>query len=771
MHDERNQSEIDRLLDEQLRRVPLPGDLRRACAPGAARDGLFDDDSIDRLLARVSVSRGLVERLRTALVASLPPVMAAPPRPAIAPPAPRWTGMPRMARALAADFAVVAAALALVVGMFFGGVALSGWLAAVRDPGVASRPNSRRDGVVAGRRNVAESAVSPVAALPAAVPKKSVAPGDGLDDQGTDRAGAESTQPGPDQVAAAGSAIAVRGAPAALVADDAAARATGFFGMRVVAMPQESRREVPRVRGFDLAFEMAHGEPPFVNPSLAPSLGVDRPPLLMRTDSFDWMLAQHGQFRRGSPSTAAGRMHPPAAGPVPGRVRPGSIRVEDVLAAVPFTVDPVASSMRVTLQGMRSLRADPATDLVEVCVTAPLLDRDGDRPLDAVLVLDHSAAPAAAVSWRAVCRGMEMLARQMTPADRLSVVVCGARPRLAAVRGDAATIAGLAAEFAVQPPRGTADFDAAMRMAATAIGPLHASTRMVIVAHADTVERARDEGLDAYGLWQHARASGTVDGTAAVDGSAGGGPVPNFILIDAAAAAGESPAPARIAADPAAIRRAMVAGVFGRSTLVSRRCSLVVAFDPAQVAAYRIVGHRQTVVESLAGGPPEPIDMHAGEAVRVVYEILRTNPAREGRGDAAADAIVSATVSHVPLGFAGPVGFAPTGGFAGAAESADRIGSAAELLVRATLTADAIEGALPSPHACEILLAVSLGEAAGGSVHAVPRRTMSDGLAAVVRAWQRRGDVTSFGEGLIDCLERQNLLGRGTRMTGARLTD
>ena len=72
--------------------------------------------------------------------------------------------------------------------------------------------------------------------------------------------------------------------------------------------------------------------------------------------------------------------------------------------------------------------------------------------------------------------------------------------------------------------------------------------------------------------------------------------------------------------EPAAIRRALLAQVLDVESVVARTCRLEVRFAPAAVAAYRLVGHRQSAVESLAEGPAATVDLHAGEAVRAVYE-------------------------------------------------------------------------------------------------------------------------------------------------------
>jgi hypothetical protein len=154
--------------------------------------------------------------------------------------------------------------------------------------------------------------------------------------------------------------------------------------------------------------------------------------------------------------------------------------------------------------------------------------------------------------------------------------------------------------------------------------------------------------------------------------------------------------------------------VFGRETLVAGRGRLTVDFDPATVAAYRLVGHRQSAVESLADGPPETIDLHVGETARAVYEV----------------AARSATPVKVAARFQWTSGDGP-----------HEVRAALRGGPDATATT-------PSPHGCELLLAVLLGDEATGSAHAVPRGRAA--AAELIARWRARGDVTPLGSVLAD---------------------
>ena len=172
-----------------------------------------------------------------------------------------------------------------------------------------------------------------------------------------------------------------------------------------------------------------------------------------------------------------------------------------------------------------------------------------------------------------------------------------------------------------------------------------------------------------------------------------------------------------------AIRRDLLRQVTGDDTLVARQCGLEVRFDPKRVAAYRLIGHRQSAVESLADSPQPTIDLHTGETVRAVYEVV---PKEAGTLGLAAARLTWRTPD----------------GAAARLEAVD--GDAGDR-----------SATLPSPHGCELVLAATLGELAGGSPHITQPRTAIKALASFADRWQDRGDVTPFGTHLIRAVERQ----------------
>ncbi len=656
----------------------------------------------------------------------------------------------------------MAAALSIVALVFFASTALSRRLAAVSSPVSASgpvpsrvavrgplpqRPDSARGiprasgpalglgdaaGAAAGVRSPTETEIAGVRSPTAAAAAVTAV---------VDPAHADVPLP-----KAAATTVEVRAAPA-FPAAAGGDRGASTAGIRAVFLPLIGR-QVPRVPGYDIAFEMAHGESPFVDPATFASLAVDRPPLSLRTDSYD-NLCEHVRRDRDR-DRATGRR--PRRGGMP------TVRTEDILAALPAPAGDGGSSgagpgLGLSLSAIRSLRPAPGSMLVEVCVTAPPLESaaDASGPLDTMLMLDQSAGPFASLSWQWLCRGLGRVISQMRPADRVSLIVCGERPRLVALRADAATLAALLPELMREPVTQSADFDAAFRLVATLGRREGRPDRIVAAAHADTMERCRKEGHAAFSAWQAELAAATNSPV---------GPTTAFVLIDpqeTLSAAGSLPetvplTAGPVPADPVAIGRRLVGQVFGSPTLRATRCRLEMTFDPARIGSYRIVGHRQTAADALASVDPRGIDLHAGETMRVVYEVI-SRPggdviSRPGVPGPLLSGGVSASLTWTPAG-AGPDGPLPE-------QVARRV-----LADAATAPADPRVG-LPSPRGCELLLAVGLGELAAASLHAEPWRQSAAGIAALASRWQARGDVTPIGGQLIDCLENQGIIPNAT---------
>jgi hypothetical protein len=270
------------------------------------------------------------------------------------------------------------------------------------------------------------------------------------------------------------------------------------------------------------------------------------------------------------------------------------------------------------------------------------------------------------------------------------------------------------------PAAVSCDLDAAVDAAREA-GLLTGRT-VVVVAHGATLDRCRGELQESLSAWHRSLAL------------TGGDPLTStppdgirFVVLDPATQPPDrdaGPSFGRTSLDAVAIRRDLLRQVIGQDTLVARQCGLEIRFDPDRVAAYRLVGHRQSVVESLADAPPATIDLHAGEAVRVVYEVVPK--------EAGATGLASARLTwRTPDGVAARL------------DAADRPSSDRTAV-------------LPSPHGCELVLAATLGDLAGESAHTPKPRATLASLQLIAARWQARGDVTPFGATLIRVIDHES---------------
>jgi len=671
--------ERDPVIDARLRDVRVPSSLPARLAASV----VFDDTAIDRIINDVALPPALMERLRSGPRAAanhgggaidLDHVRTVPAsdhgrkHP--------WHRAARRTATIGRDALAVGCALVCGWLFFAAGQSLSTRLAGSPrslEPRPLRAATAAIDGAVARQEpRRAESTPGPsVAPTPNdALASAVISAAPPKEDSAAEVAAAT---PAPAAVEVRGAAVGVPGM------SSAAPRSAAM-----IPVAAGRSRFVPRVAGFDLAFEMTHGESPFIDPAKA-GLATDVPPLVLATDSFDRLrfAARRSAWR--------------------------NLKTEHVLAAIdaPDAARPLADDVRLDIRGLRSLRGgrDAPTILVEVAATAGPATAAA-VPRSAVVVLDRCGGNSGLV-WTGLCRGLGAVGRAMAEHDRLTVVVAGPVPRIAVRSGDAAAIRQVAVELESLPPTDVADLDAAMSLAEA-----EAEGRLLVACHADTADRARHAAAAAVAAWRGDRAAGD-DAPGLAEGT-------DFMLIDPLPAGPTSLG--RIPSDASSIRHAMLRQLFGEAAGVARNLRLEVAFDPRLVAAYRLVGHRQTAVDSLAHTPPATIDLDAGETARVVYEVVT-----RGR---AVDGMVTANATWQTV-----------------QDGTPRRTRASFDATDADLTA-----ALPSPHGCAVLLATALGEAASGSPHADPR-TVSSALA-VSRRGRARGDLPAVAAAAADWLER-----------------
>jgi hypothetical protein len=709
----------DRQLDDLLRQLPLPDGLRSR----GRLERLFDDDAVDRLVGRVAVPTGLADRVRASLAAAggrmtgvvdLSRFSAGPAE--LEPVQPQrgiWRQVRRL-RAAAREAAAVAGALGLVLLLAVAGIEVSRRLEGFPAPrdipaenataysGGAAAAGRVAAGQPVGQRSTGRPAASPTPGLPAGTVG---GPPRAFPDR-PDRGAAERA----DRIAATGPGLEASGERAAAppptppVVRGAAVTAPEWRQaptMGTVPIPDASRRAVPRSPAFDFAFEMAHGEAPFIDPAADPALAIDRPPLTLGTDGFDTLLDRGlGRGGRGGQT----------------------IRVEEILAAMPpppavttAAAGPVQLGFHAVPSG-RTVGGRP-TLLLEAAIHAPGRREPEAEPRSVTMIIDQSAAGDPQV-WPRCCRGLAAVATQLEPAARVSVVLCGSRPRVAVRDATPAEVVAAARRWERLPPATTADLDAGLELARS---EGLASGRTIVVSNAVTLERGRTAVAEALAEWHRAVAAAGGDRLACTPTADG----PRFVIIDPAAGrSGSEPTFGRTGADAVAIRRELLRQVTGRPSLVAGHCRLEVQFDPARVERYRLIGHRQSTIASLSADPTPATDLHAGETTRAVYEVVPR------QGDATG-------LARLSLSWRSPDGVP-------------------QHLTVSDLGRDDRRAEVLSAHGRTLLLAVWLGELAGGSAHLQSdRRPLLARLESLARDWRSSGELPPFAAALTGLLDRR----------------
>lgn len=650
--------EADPRLDAILRETVGCG-MRR---PSLAE--LFSDDAIDRLLRDVP---GRMESFRPFAAPAgrrgvsdrdvvTPRLGWQPVGPAAKPPA-RPNRFVRSAIRIARDAFTVVAVLSVIVSTFAASVVASRWLSQPMARGIATAPH-RLDfsgsaaapvdpvvGVIAHRRPF-ESHDPPAderepmsagggAETIADIAVESRSEGDGSDHA---RIAADESGHGRPSPVTGGPPPEVRAAPVSTTGAGLGAGGPGRKpsrpsgdSLQVVAPRPAIGRSVPHHRGYDLAFEMNSGEAPFVDPSLTPVLAVDVPPLSRRTDSFDRVeqLVAVGGVRRD-------RLRQAVAG----------LRVEEVLAAVPPAAPPpgggaAAAAPSVSLAAGASISGRSNARLLEVSIAVP---RPSFRPEGTlVFVLDASAAAGADEAWPAICRGVEDAVLRLDPTARITVVVFAEKPVVIASGAPARDMLDIRRRLVRMRPRGGGDLHGCMAMVRGMMAARDASSRCVVVAHAGSIARAERDGDPDLAAWRRSQQM-VGDGDPSKFATAnpavgrGAGSVPDVVEIDAVSGVTGEAAEKKgaslvegVGLDSMVIRRSVVAAALGPDAAPRfEACRLEVAFDPAQVAAYRLVGHRRQVAE-MASSHSSAVDLADGEFVRAVYEVVLRERDPRGR--------------------------------------------------------------------------------------------------------------------------------------------
>ncbi len=559
--------DFDDWIDRQLRNVPLPPDLlRRLTECPAVRDQASTDARLDAVLRSVAVPDDLDAQLRRIARRRRPP--------------PGWMQF------------------ALAASVFLGlGLATAGYLGFVSQQprpatATAALPASPRTGATAARN-------ADVAAQPAL--KQTVLVTDTAGSHPPER----SEEPAPAQAAAVPRpSITFQDVVAAgrslMQAVDARRQSQAALGaggnldrlpsLEVFEAPAPRGIAPPRVRGYDLLFQLKHGEHPFAPPS-ARELATSRMPFSFRTASYDLTVgaAREGQL-------------PPA----------DEIRVEDFLAAQDYALPPApANRLALHVAVSPSPFEDSGLHLMQLAVKASAKAPGPRRPTRMVAVVDTSSAMLGGARWETILRALAKIADDMRPTDRLTLIGFAERATVLAENATHGDLRAIVSGGGLPQPGGIADLPTAIRAACeTARDEQVTEAQLVVVITA------------GRGDYDDSVVASVVDSLLQLDTDNIAWQIislspQNSQLTDLARRARGEVIAATSASE---IRAAILDKLTGQSSLVARGASLKLTFNPQVVTSYRLLGHATTTLTAEAANSLE-IDLHADQTATAMYEL------------------------------------------------------------------------------------------------------------------------------------------------------
>ncbi len=591
---------FDDWIDAQLRSVPVPSDLLSRLAENCAPPQAEAAERIDTLLRTVSVPDNLEFRLRR---------IARHPRPA-----PLWLRFG------------LAASIFLVLG---GGVA--GYMGLVtgalgqREPMLAQKalplirgssadvPPARdasphgpaahgpaSDAIVGVSKSSESQRVSPAIAADAQAlaadapadnqvavsPRVTVTPLDGP---------SPSSLPFVEGVASLGSFL--KQAMETQRRSQAALGARGEFArlptLEALEIAPPRGMAPPLVPGYDLLFQLKHGEHPFVSPAAHPDLLSSRVPLTFRTVGYDMAVR----------AAAAG--HLPSA---------DEIRVEDFLAAQNYAL-PRTASDDVALHAAASPSpfGQGGLYLLQLAVQAGAKGSNPHPPTQLIVVADTSSAMRNGARWETFQRGLMKSVQHLTPSDRITLIGFNEQSRVLAENATGNQLRTLLVSGSLSEPAGSADLAGAIRWACEAVRAVDSQDARRVVFITSGREDFDETAVAASGRALAQLADAKVP-WAIVRVSAGGSDAPWAELAEQGR--GEVSA----ATTSAEIQEALARKLTGRSSIVASGATLKLTLNPQAVESYRLLGHESTTLTG-PGGDSLVVDLSANETATGMFEL------------------------------------------------------------------------------------------------------------------------------------------------------
>jgi len=351
----------------------------------------------------------------------------------------------------------------------------------------------------------------------------------------------------------------------------------------------------PLVRGYDMMFQLKHGDHPFVSPAAHKDLQTSRVPLVADSTSFERALYGLRQ----------GRL--PAA---------DDVRVEEFLAAMDYAFPPPsqgALALR-TAAGVSPL-GEPGLRMLQVGVQAGALARDA-AAVQLTIAVDTSASMQRGGRLNMVRRGLSDLTAQLAVDDRLTLVSFNDRAEILVedagrdqqdrVRAAVGSLAALSAT----------NVGAGLELACSVLERTPADRAAVRRLILVTDGLAELDGETAGRIEHMLRKAASV-GVQLWIVDLGGQKQSDDRLAGFAKAAAGRVLPASGAAR---VRSALLEAATGRSQVVASGAVLTVTFNPLSVAAYRLLGHEAVTLTGDAPVPAE-VDLRALETATALYEL------------------------------------------------------------------------------------------------------------------------------------------------------
>jgi Ca-activated chloride channel homolog len=350
----------------------------------------------------------------------------------------------------------------------------------------------------------------------------------------------------------------------------------------------------PPLRSAGRAFFLRHR----THPPLEPSAGEDfaRAPIPLSTRVQSYLEAQNLATQNRRPD-------------------PRQIRVEDFLAAVNYRFPlPEPGMLGIRTAAGPSIFGPEGTALLQVGVQAGALQRPTSGGTHLVLAIDLSSSMSRGSRLNELRQGVSRLFDQLEPRDYLSLVLFQEEVVVRVEKASAADQEGLKRLLLSVEPHGGTDLAAGLQAAMTLLlaDSLPQAKRLVLITDSRVIMPARTEGQVRALLAE------------------GEGVGAKMQILDMSDRSEIDPALARwgevLRGD---VRRTPDAGriywhllemLSGRSPVVASEAKLSVKFNPACVAAWRLIGHDANSF-AVVNPPSLDAELKAGEAATGLFEI------------------------------------------------------------------------------------------------------------------------------------------------------